>query len=98
MIYVPLLLQAFGRLTPELTGREVSASCDKFSIRGKLIPLAFNELLDAGLFVTLNLEIWILDDPKDIAIRVSHRSHANATTHLLHLAMLLCAKLKHSFV
>ena len=34
-----------SHLTPELTGREASASCDKFSMRSKLIPLRLNELL-----------------------------------------------------
>jgi hypothetical protein len=35
-------------LTPELTGRESTASCDKLTMRGALIPLWLNELLDCG--------------------------------------------------
>jgi hypothetical protein len=41
-------------LTPELTGRETTASCDKFSIRGKLLPLRSNELLDRPLILSFN--------------------------------------------
>jgi hypothetical protein len=40
-----ILLSREACLTPELTGRETTASCDKLTITGKLIPLRLNELL-----------------------------------------------------
>jgi len=43
-----------GSLTPELTGREASAVAPSLAMKGKLIPLRSNELLDRPLIVSLN--------------------------------------------
>jgi hypothetical protein len=47
MICLPVSCQLVRAvLTPELTRRESTASCGKLTIKGWLIPLASNELLD----------------------------------------------------
>jgi hypothetical protein len=43
--------------TPELTRREESASCGKFSMTDKLIPLRLNELLGRTIDVMIQLSI-----------------------------------------
>ncbi len=41
-------------LTPELTRRESTASCGKFTMRGKLIPVGSNELFGGPCDVTIH--------------------------------------------
>ena len=43
------------RLTPELTRRETSASCGKFSMRAALFPVGFNEQIDRSRCIVFKL-------------------------------------------
>jgi hypothetical protein len=44
-----------GDITLEFTCRKSTASCDKFSMRSKLIPVRWNELLGSAFALTIQV-------------------------------------------
>jgi hypothetical protein len=52
-------------LTPELTRRESTASCDKLTMKGTLIPVGLNELLGRPHDMGIQCAIWLCSSSLD---------------------------------